>query len=178
MKNIILVVLIALFTFSCLNEQKKESKPIEVEKVKEKEIKKEFIVKINFKTNKEDSFKLMLNNIVVDEFQSKNILITERVAPSSNFESITANFGENISKGFRVNLGNKEVKEVEISSIEISYGENKLSINANELNSYFTFDRFVNYDTISNKFKTKRVDGKHTPTITLKTRKINLLNKD
>lgn len=166
MKKIILVGLVILFTFSCSNEPKKESKPIEIEKVKE--TKKEFIVKISFRTNKSDSFILMLNNIVIDEFQRKDINIKEEVSQASNFELITANFGESISESFRINIGNKEVKNVEIDFIKISFGEKKLEMSSRELGNYFSFNDFVSYDTINSKFETRRIEGKHYPFLILK----------
>lgn len=166
MKKLVLVVMVALFTFSCSNEPKKESIPVEVEKAIE--TKKEFIVKMSFRTNKSDSFSLMLNNIEIDEFQTKDINIKEEVSQASKFELITANFGESISESFRINIGNKEAKDVEIDFIKISYGEKKLEISSRELGNYFSFNEFVNYDTINSKFETRRIDGKHYPFLILK----------
>lgn len=173
MKNIVLVALVTLMTFSCTSKQKEVNKPVVVEQAKE--VEKEFIVNMSFKTSKEDNFRLMLNNIEVDEFQKKNIIIIEKVSPSSEIDKLTANFGYNISKNFSINLGNKEVKEVEINSVEILYGNNKISVKSDELNEYFTFNKFVVQDTVSNKFQTKKIKGQHSPTITLRRKAINQL---
>lgn len=78
------------------------------------------------------------------------------------------NFGENISNNFRIGLGNTEVKEVEIESIEVSYGEKAININSIELSNYFKFNEFISQDVNSNILQTKQINGKHTPMIYLK----------
>lgn len=176
MKKIVLVVLVTFFAFSCSSEPKKESKPIVIENVEETI--KEFIVKMDFKTNSEDSFRLELTNIVIDEFQKKNILVIESVSPSSSYEKITANFGENMSKAFKINFGTKELKEVEITKINLTYGKNSINIKGSELKKYFSISKFIQYDSISGKLKTQKVEGKHYPIITLKRNYINALTQE
>lgn len=164
MKKVFFVALIFVLS-SCKNDKVETVKEvIQVEEVKE--VKKEFIVKIQFKTNKEDDFRLLLSNIEVDEFQKKNIQITEKVGPASQFETITANFGENISGRFTINLGNKEVKEVEINSIKIIYGSNSIECSLADIEKHFFWNKYITIK--DNKIVTVRMNKKHNPTLNLR----------
>ncbi len=172
MKKFLLILLV--ITVAC----KTEPKEVPEEPIPEKVVEpiKEFEVIVNFKSNKDDEFKLMLNNVIVDEFQRKNIHVIEKVIASSESENITATFGENnISKNFNFHFGSKQIKEVEIESISFSYGTNNLSIDGSELAEYFSINKYITLDTVSNILKTKRVDGKHNPTIILKRKYIKTL---
>lgn len=175
MKKIVLLA-VALTILACNNEQKAVDKPTVEEQVIE--VKKEFIVKMNFKIDKSDTFGFVLYNIVTDEYQKKWIQINEKVVLSNNIETIKANFGDNISKSFRISFGNKEEKEIEIETIEVSYGERIILIEPNELNKYFKLNEFITQDTITNKFRTKKVGGKHNPIIYLKAKYLSELQLD
>lgn len=172
------LIVILLSTTSCTKTKNK--KPEVQEKPEEIiERKKEFIVKMNYKTNKEDVFKYTLSNLPVDdEFQSKSILINEKVSPTSNYELTTANFGVNISNNLRINFGNKKVKDIKIEYISIFYGDKGVKINSNELRKYFVFNKYINLDTLSGTIKTKKIGNNYNPTIALKTNSINFLIKE
>ncbi|MBT8279211.1 MAG: hypothetical protein KJO41_09425 [Bacteroidia bacterium] len=172
MKKVIVILLIA--TLACKNEPNTTEKvqPIEVVEDTAKELK----IAMNFKTDKADEFRLMLNNVEVDEFQRKNIHIIEKVAPTSGSDEMTASFGaNNISKTLHINLGNKEEKSIEISAVQISYGQNSLAVDGSNLSEYFSMNKYVDFDSVSQTIKTKRIDGKHIPTIILKRKHINSL---
>lgn len=174
MKKILLLLLIV--TVACKNEPKAVSN----EAIAETEIEptKELVVNVNFKTNKAGDFKLMLNNVKVDEFQTKNIHVIEKVVPTSGIETITATFGaNNISRVFYFNLGSKEPKEVEIESMSLTYGSKSINVSASELGEYFAYNKFVTLDSVSNTFKTKRVDGKHSPNLIFKGKYMEVLLK-
>lgn len=178
MKKILIKLLIItlVFTVACKTEPKEVTEEFIPEKVVEPIKELEVIVK--FKSNKDDSFKLMLNNVVVDEFQKKNIHVIEKVIASSESESFTATFGENnISRNFNFHFGSKEIKEIEIESVIFSYGTKKLSIDRSELAEYFSINKYITLDTISNILKTKKVDGKHNPTIILKRKYMKTLSE-
>lgn len=175
MKKIVLVLFIASIGLACKNEPKSDEKPVDVERVKEE--KKEFIVSMSFKTNKEDSFNLRLHNIIYDEFQTKNITITEKVSSSSSYDKLTANFGGNISNSFSITFGNKEEKVIEIASMSISYGDKIIEILPENLSDYFVFTKYISQDTISKKLLTKKIGNTHTPTIMLKGRQLQNLQK-
>lgn len=177
MKKLLLVL--AVVIVSCKSETK-ETVPAK-EEVTEvaKEVVKELEIEMKFKTNKDADFKLSVSNIVKDEFQKKSVVITEKVAPSSSMETIEANFGENIiSNSIRFDIGNKELKEVEIGSIDIKYGNNTLNIQGSDLVKYFVINKFIDYNPETGLLKTQKVEGKHYPAIALKRSAINLLTKE
>lgn len=175
MKKTVLVLFIASIGLACKNDPKPIEKPADVEVVKEE--KKDFVVTMRFKSNKEDSFNLRLHNIVSDEFQTKNITITENVSASSDFDNITANFGENISKSFSITFGNKTEKEIEIASMRIAYGAKVVEISPENLSNYFVFTKYISQDSITNKLITKKTGNTHTPTLMLKGSQLQILQK-
>ena len=133
MKRIVLLIFVTVL-FCCKSEKSQETN------VRTNEPKQEFTVKLSFKTNKTDMFSFVLYNIEMDEFQKKWIQINQTVEESETISSIVANFQNNISRNFRINLGNKEEKEIEIESIELKYGEKNIVILPNELDKYFKFN--------------------------------------
>ena len=166
----LILVFITVLLFACENKEK------EVATVNKVEAQPELIVTINFKTNKADEFKLMLNNVIVDEFQKKNIEITEKVVASNKTDIIKAKFGsKNISKNFQIGLGNKEVKVVEIETIKFSYGKKSMLIKASELADYFVFNKYVTFEDNTSKIVTKKIEGKHAPKMTLKSKTLSKL---
>lgn len=175
MKKLLFVIL--LITLSCKTETKGKGP---VEKVVEVEAPaRNLLIEVYFKTNKDDDFKLAVDNIIKDEFQKKSVVITEKVSPSSLMETISANFGEGIiSNSIRFDLGTKELKEIEFESINFSYGPNSLAISGSDLYEYFIINKFVAYDSITSKIKTQRVDGVHYPAIALNGKAINILVKE
>ena len=156
MKRIVLLIFVTVL-FCCKSEKSQETN------VRTNEPKQEFTVKVSFKTNKTDMFSFVLYNIDMDEFQKKWIQINQTVEESETISSIVANFQNNISRNFRINLGNKEEKEIEIESIELKYGEKNIVILPNELDKYFKFNEFVTQDTITNKLIIKKVGQKLQP---------------
>ncbi|WP_204344469.1 hypothetical protein [Psychroserpens algicola] len=174
MKKIIFISVVAMLCFTCNNSPKEQEQ--ETQKITEvQEEKKSFVMTLHFKTNKDDVFKIMMNNIVVDELQTKNIHITEKVSPSTGFDRITAKFDpDNISQEVFISLGNAEFKEVQIKSIDVSYGDKAISASTgDELNDYFAFNKHITFDALTNTIKTNKVDGTHTPTIILRRKVIN-----
>ncbi len=175
MKKIVSIIIVSIFLFSgCKNEPKTDI--VVEEAINEEADKKELIVEFAFKTNKEDEFKIMLNNIEVDDLQKMNINVVETVPPSAQPDKIIANFGERISNNLLINLGNSEVKSVEISAIDVRYGEVFISSQtAEDLDKYFAFNKFIDWDPASLTVSTKRVDGKLFPVISARRRLINAL---
>ena len=174
-----LLVLLFIFNISCKNRSKQIATPIIKEEINSpKELMVNF--RFRFKTNKTDTFKIMLSNIEVDELQKKNIYIFEDVIPSSGEDSIIAKFDPgNISNSITINLGNKEIKEVEIIEILVSYGSNGINISTNkDIDKYLAFNRFIERDSTSNIIRTKKVDGLHNPGFSLKRKLINQLRKE
>lgn len=175
-KSIHIFILIAIILCSCNEKENKTTpKEIKTDKVTSKELK----VNISFKTDKDDVFRIMVNNIEVDELQKKNIQVFETVAPSSNFENIEANFGENISKDIIIHLGNKSIKQVEIKSLYLSYGNKNVGLTtAQDLTNNIIHNKFIERDSSNNIFRSKRIEGKLNPTIRIKKSLINSLMQD
>ena len=177
MQKFLLIFLVSVFSFSCKNSDKQDSNIVDTKT--EINLQKKFIVNFNFKTSKADIFKITMMNIEVDDLQKKNIEIFEDVIPSTTDDAIVAEFdANNISKNIVINLGNKQVKEVEIISISVSYGDNHFNFNtAKEFHKYFAFNRFVKKDEESKILTTQKVDGRHNPAISMKQNLIKLLNR-
>jgi hypothetical protein len=176
MKKIFLGMLFLVIIYSC-NNAKNENTKAEVFAAPKEE--KELVVKISFKTSKEDIFKITLNNIVVDELQKKSIQIYETVPPSSSFENIIAKFGvNNISNSIIFNLGNKEQKEIELNNIELSYGVNTIQITTSNFNKYLRYNQFIDFNEDTFSLKTKRDKGKHNPVIFARKTLIDFLKKE
>ncbi len=174
-----IVLIISLITYtSC--KQNEAKNVVEDDLVVEAIVKpKQLTIQFNFKTNKSDVFKIMMNNIEVDGLQKKNIHIFENVTPSTSEDQIIAKFDEgDISKNIIIHLGNKTIKEVEITSVQVSYGDNHLNITTPEdLDKYFAFNNFIDFDSASNKLKTIKVNGQHNPAFSLKHSLINFITK-
>ena len=138
------------------------------------------IVDFSFKTDQQDTFRIMMNNIEVDELQKKNIQFSEEVAPSSSFENFHAEFdANNMSNNVVINLGNKSIKKVEIESIKITYGDNEIIASTPvQLKEYFVLNKFVTLDSVGSTLSTNRVDNQHFPAISLKRKSINYLKKE
>ena len=137
----------------------------------------ELEIVLELKTDKSDDIKLMMNNIEVDEFQRKNVHIIEKLQPSTSVETVNANFGaNNISKNVLINLGNKEVKNITITNIKLFYGDKSILIVPADIEKYFSINKYVNLE--GDVLKTLKVDGKHTPTLTLKRKIINDLVRE
>jgi len=179
MKRTFLFLLMTMILFAnCkeLTEKQKVSNQVK----KTEEVSRQLEIRFSFKTNKPGVFKIMMNNIEVDELQKKNIHIMETISPTSQFERITAKFDEgNMSKNIAFNLGNKEVKEVTIDNINISYKNKVIDISTiKDLTKFLRFSKYIEIDSISGILKTKKVEGKHYPAFYFSKNLIKQLNKD
>ena len=174
MKNLInFLLLTSIVVLSCKNETqqtpKQETTQIEQEAPSELE------VDFKFKTDKQDVFRVMLNNIEVDEIQKKNIHVFEDVIPTESAESMVMSFGPgNVSNSFIINLGSKEEKTIEIEYIMLTYGGQSQLINASQLQEFFILNKFITQDE-DGRLKTQTVDGRHNPTIIAKRKLIGQL---
>ena len=167
MKKIAFVLLLVL-SFACNKQDKQvaEKSSEKTEVVKEKI--KALTVDVKLTTNKADDFKLSLNNVIVNKVQKKNIQVIQKISAEKT-NNISANFGQdNISKTLILNLGNKAEKEVVIENITITYGDKKLTASSSELQKYFNLNKFVSLDENTNALLTKKIDGKHSPSLILK----------
>ena len=172
----IILILLTLSIISC-NESNQQKNPKEIEP---DNFKKGLTIEFNFKTSKSDQFKIMMNNIKVDEFQKKNIQIIENVINSAGDDNIVADFDpNNLSKQIVIHIGGKIEKEVVINGILISYGDKQFHLTSpEEFNSNLVFNKFIVRDSTTNKLTTKRIDGRLNPTIRIKNSLINQLQRE
>ena len=97
-----------IISYACKSDVNEQTDSSENHKTSVETEVKELEVVLDFKTNKDDKFKLMLNNIRVDEFQNKNVQIIEKVNQTSSVDKIITKFGDNnISNNFIINLRTK-----------------------------------------------------------------------
>ena len=163
--------------FSCKEETKVEQEDQVASSTTNEKVTKELQIILELKTDKSHEIKLMMNNIGVYEFQRKNIHIIEKIEPSTSIETINASFGaDNISKTVLINLGNKEVKNITIKNIKLSYGDQSILIVPADIPNYFSLNKYINLE--GDVLKTSKVDGKYTPTLTLKRKIISDLIRE
>ena len=97
----IILILLTLSIISC-NESNQQKNPKEIEP---DNFKKGLTIEFNFKTSKSDQFKIMMNNIKVDEFQKKNIQIIENVINSAEYTKLLSHtLAIYISLSFSISL--------------------------------------------------------------------------
>lgn len=167
--RIIFILFFFVFFFSCNNSKKTQKDKIAEEP--------ELIIKLGFKTNVEDEFVVMLNNIKVDEFQKKNIQVREIVPASSELESIVAKFGEgNKSSNVILSLG-KKPKTIFFNGIEFSYGEKSILITSSNFNKFLSTNKFAALENEEFTISTKKLNGKHNPALIAKKRLLDSLFK-
>lgn len=180
MKNL-LIILLLIFTVSCKEESSNtEVQTIEnIEDSSAEQVIKQLRLGFSFKTNTEDVFKIMLNNITVDDLQTKSIHFTEQMPPMENFEEIVAVFDpNNFSQDLAISLGNAKVKEVILDKITISYGDKAvMASTVSEINDNIVFNKYIDFNQETKVLKTKKLDGQHFPTIIIRPRVLASLSE-
>ena len=173
MKQIVLSVFSCIVLFSC-----KENKPTVNVESSDSEKKSILTVSVELKTTKEDEFKVMLNQIDVDEFQKMNIQATEVIPVTNNYEKMRVSFFENtFSNKLVIGLGNKHPKSVDIKNISLSYGTRSINISKAQLSTYFSANTYSYFDD-NMTIITKIEKDQHTPALYANTKLINLLTKE
>lgn len=178
MKRIAIVLFLATILITSCNKAKENDKAKKDNKESEK-VEEQLEVRFSFKTNKEDVFRITMNNIQVDELQKKSIQIFETISPTPNYEEITASFDKgNMSEKIVVSLGNKKLKKVDIEKVTVTYKNKAMEIGtAEELFKFFRFNKYVVVDSTSKVVQTKRFEGQHNPSFSFTKRLINQLKK-
>ncbi|WP_375238365.1 hypothetical protein [Aurantibacter sp.] len=173
------LILTLFIAFSCNNTPKQEQQVEPTKTLNQNdEPEKEFIVKLNYKSDQADQFVFTLKNIKVDEFQTKKIIIEEKVSITTSMDEIVANFGDNISNSMFIDLGRKKTKNVLLESVMLSYGKYKLIIQPSDLEKYFKFNNYVSLNLETNTLTTKKIEGRSIPIIRLKQNAFKLLKKE
>lgn len=168
MKRISTLLLI-VFLISCQNE-KNNSESINNEIVENIEESKKLILKIDLETSVPEDMKLMAINTFLNNGQFLDLYVTQKLNANETSKKIIFELPENITPDnfVGVSFGAKELKEVKINNIILSFGDLEYNIDSKSILSYFKTNQFVDYDEASGIFKTKRVDGQHNPILILR----------
>lgn len=167
MKIKFLSILIVLFV-SCKNDKNPvENETVDDSKVVITDPPKAIIFEVDLTTTQPDEFKLFANEIFLNNSQHMNISIGQKLNLNETSKKMIFRFPENIKPDFQMGfgLGTKFKKEIRINEMMLSFGKTTFNIKPEELEKYFTFNKFTEYNSSMNKIKTKKVDGKHNPLI-------------
>ena len=129
-----------------------------------------FIVSIELKYSQSEDIKLFTNDVFINNNRSMSISIKEKVTKSDNFKTVLLDFPEDIKPDYQVGLsfGTKIVKTIEIKNIRISYGDVEFAFTSQELNDYFVFNKFIDYNPETGLIQTKKADGRLNPIMFLR----------
>lgn len=168
------LLLFSLLIVSC-KEQSNKAKKETVEAVP---LKKELIIDFNFKTDVEDQFAILINDIKIDEFQSKSVSIKETVYPSTGLENIHAKFDpNNLSNVLLITFG-RTLKNVFFENLKFQYGNNIIVIDKNNFDDYMTANKYLEYNKESSIFTAVEENGYTDPVIFAKQNLIDFLSKE
>ena len=177
MKNFLLIVLCFATIISCKKEEKKEDvKPIVSEvKVPEKKASK-LKLKIQYKTQTEGIVQCVFNKIELeDNNQEGNFIVTEKLKADNKLHELSFKmFGDHITRLIQLRLG-KKPKQIVFDNIILEYEATKVVINGKDLDKYFNTNKYIKYNSEASSLETMKIDGKHSPTLTLRQQVIKKL---
>lgn len=165
-----LITLLALITLSCNGEPKEKQVSEKTNQKSEVPVSKRLVIEMDFETNAPEDIKFIANDIFLNNGQSMNLYITQKVNPNETSKKIKFQLPDDVIPDFNIalSLGTKHEKEIKINSISIAVGNVSYQIDSKNLITYFRPNRFVTYDDESGLLKTKTIDGKHNPMIFLR----------
>jgi hypothetical protein len=163
------IIFLSLMLCSCLEHDEAKNKDSETP-TKEKKESNKLVFEIDLHTTEPDSFTFFSNDVFLNNNQFMNIGITQRLNMNETTKNLKFEFPNNIKPdamlGF--SLGSEKTKEVTIKNIKLSYGDTKFDITSDNIENYFTFNKFIEYDASSKVIRTKRVDNLHNPLLFLR----------
>ncbi|MEZ4801579.1 MAG: hypothetical protein R2797_02320 [Gelidibacter sp.] len=170
-------VLVACFALSSCLEHNEATESNEVKESKKDSNRLTF--EIDLETSNADDFVLFANDVFLNNSQFMNIGITHKLNMNETSKKIKFEFPENIKPDAMLGfgLGNKNTKEVTIKNINLSYGDAVFNIHQNEIQNYFSFNKFIEYDSIANTIKTKKVDNALNPLLFLRRKILDSIQK-
>lgn len=181
-KKTILLFAILFAITSCKEEQPKkaEVKPQNTTAVEKKEAPKKVVLELDVEMTQPEDLVLFSNEIFLNNGQFMNLRVTQKINSNETSKHVVFELPENVRPDFNLalSLGNKEVKEIKLSNIKFSYGANTIKINNEDLDKYFTFNRFTSYNKDANTITTKKISGKLNPVVLLKKKHLIQLIKE
>lgn len=165
MKKLFLAIITLIFISCDTKKPEVVEEPIVVENEVKKEKPNKLIIIAELKYSQSEDIKLFATNVFINNNRSMNINITEKVNKSDTFNNVTLDFPDNIKPDYQlgINLGVKIPKTIEIKNMNVSFGDSEFSIQGTELNDYFTFNKFLEYNPENGLITTNLVDGKLNP---------------
>jgi ASC-1-like (ASCH) protein len=170
MKNIFLAML-TLVLISCSNEKPKvEEKPETIEEKVEVVKPTKFSIELRLKYSESEEIKLSASNIFINNSRTMNISVIQKMGKTESFKTVVLDFPENINPDEQItlSLGTKKPKSIEFENIKIKNGEIEFDLTPQELNDYFSFNKFIVYSQETGIITTKKVDGRHNPILLLR----------
>ncbi len=130
----------------------------------------QLVVEVDLETSVTENMRLIVPNIFLNNGQYMDLYIMQHFNANEKSKTIRFQLPKNVVPDFNMglSLGSKEVKEVNIKSIKISFNEITFNINSENITTYFKTNKFVDFDKEQKTFKTKKVDGKHNPILFLR----------
>jgi hypothetical protein len=171
MKKIVFVFLMVTIV-SCKNNKEESVKKDTIvdSEIMEPAKPNKFIVSIELKYSQTEYIKLFTNDVFINNNRSMSISLKEKVTKSNKFKTVLLDFPEDIKPDYQVGVsfGTKVVKSIEIKSVRVSYGDVEFAFTSQELNNYFVFNKFIDYNPETGLIQTKKVDGRLNPIMFLR----------
>ena len=175
-----LIFLCFVLIFSCKDHTTQTKTNQGTPKIEQETIKKSnrFIFDIDLETSHPDDFRLIADNIFLNNNQFMNISILHKLNSNETSKKMHFELPEGVQPDYQIgfSFGSKHIKEVKINSIKVSYGEIEYNISKDELIKYFRLNNFTEYNSETGIIKTKKVRNKHNPMIFLRNNFINKIN--
>ena len=169
MKKFILVLFCIALTVSCKEEEPKTIVVKEVEKIDKLNL------KLDYQSATADILQVVFNKIELQNNRDGNYTITETLKASDASKELNFEMsGDYITTVVQVKFG-KKPKKVKIENITLNYKDVVFKIEGSKLDQFFTFNKFIKYDAATSTIQTMKVDGKHTPSMTLRKGRIKKL---
>lgn len=181
-KKTILLFAILFAITSCKEEQPKkaEVKPQNTTAVEKKEAPKKVVLELDVEMTQPEDLVLFSNEIFLNNGQFMNLRVTQKINSNETSKHVVFELPENVRPDFNLGLffgGNSE-KKLTINNVVLSYGKNSIKMTSNELDKYFTFNKFTNYKKESGSIETLKIGGKSNPMMLLKKKYLNQIVKE
>jgi hypothetical protein len=135
-----------------------------------------FRITIQLKTSNEDRFRIVLKNVDNDVHNNETTVLVDnecQVIKGGQMIDYDYEFPSSVY----LTLGYREVKLVEIESIEISFNDRSRYFNSKDINeSFFKLNKYAKFGSVPGQIRTENVDGKHRPILFFKREVINQFN--